>query len=144
MGQDWTAHVSGIHHRTLDRGMTLCVGQNHKEEAQTIHNLKCHNRNECWRKSCKDKEERGLLERLIVISGSRPQLDLKECIGTYEFGVIPPSLFASDGTVLLAYDKAKILHHLQFLVSNEQLVMLTPSMETSTSIASNNESDQEM
>ena len=64
-------------------------------------------------KLVKIKEERGLLERLIVISRSRTQLDLKECIGTYEFGAVPGSLFASDGTVLLAYDIAKILHHLE-------------------------------
>ena len=30
----------------------------------------------------KIKEERGLLERLIVIGRSRTQLDLKKCIGT--------------------------------------------------------------
>ena len=36
MRQDWTTHVSGIHHRTLHRWMTLCVSQNHKEEAQTF------------------------------------------------------------------------------------------------------------
>ena len=66
-----------------DRVMTLCVGQNHREETQNIQNLKCHDRNECWRtggKLVKIKEERGLLERLIVISRSRPQLDLKKCI----------------------------------------------------------------
>ena len=95
-------------------------------------------------KLVKIKEERGLLQRLIVISRSRPQLDLKECIGTYEFGVVPRSLFASDGTVLLAYDKAKILHHLELLVSNGQLVTHTPVMETSTSVAPNNENGQEM
>ena len=46
----------------------------------------------------KIKGERNLLQRLIVISIIRPQLDLKECIGTYEFGVhvVPWSLFASD------------------------------------------------
>ena len=55
-------------------------------------------------KLVKVKEERGLLVRLIVISRSRPQLDLKECIGTYEFGVVPRSLFASDAAILLAYD----------------------------------------
>ena len=54
------------------------------------------------------KEERGLLRRFIVISRSRPELDLKECIGTYEFGVVPRSIFASDGSLLLAYDKASI------------------------------------
>ena len=96
------------------------------------------------RKLVQMKEEHGLLQRPIVISRSPPQLDLKECIGTYEFGVVPRSLFASDGTVLLAYDKAKILHHLELLVSNEQLVMHTPAMETSTSVASNNENGQEM
>ena len=40
-------------------------------------------------KLIKIKEERGLLQRLIVISRSRSQLDLKECIGTYEFVVVP-------------------------------------------------------
>ena len=38
-----------------------------------------------------------------------------------------------------AYDKAKILNHLELFVSNEQLAMHTPVMKTSTSIASNNE-----
>ena len=94
-------------------------------------------------KLVKIKEERGLLQRLIVIS-RRPQLDLKECIGTYEFGVVPRSLFASDGTVLLAYDKAKILHHLELSVSTEQLVTHTPAMETPTSVASNNENGKEL
>ena len=77
------------------------------------------------------------MQILIVISRSRPQLDLKECIGSYEFGVVPQSLFASD-------DKAKILHHLELLVSNEQLVTHTPAMETSTSVASNNENGHEI
>ena len=84
------------------------------------------------------------MERLIVISRSRPQIDLKECIGTYELDVVPPCLFASDATILLVYGKAKILHHIAFLVSNEHLVMQTPAMETSTSIDSNNEDGQEM
>ena len=69
---------------------------------------------------------------------------MKECIGTYAFGVIPQSLNASDGVALLAYDKAKILHHLEFLLSNEQLARHTAEMETSMSIASNNENGQEM
>ena len=76
--------------------------------------------------------------RPIVISRSRPQLDMKEYIGTYEVGVIPRFLFASDGTVFLAHDKAKILHDLELLVGNEQLAMHPPAMKTSTSIASNN------
>ena len=56
------------------------------------------------------KEERGLMQRCIEISRSRRELDLKECIGTYEFDVVPRSLFA--GSLLLAYDKVSVLHHL--------------------------------
>ena len=58
----------------------------------------------------KTKEERGLLQRCIVIYRSRPELDLEECIGTYQFGVVPRSL-------LLAYDKASVLHHLEKLTT---------------------------
>ena len=71
-------------------------------------------------KMVKIKEEGGLLQRFIVISRSRPELDLKECIGTYEFGVIPWSLFASDGSLLLAYDKSAILHHMEKLCRDLQ------------------------
>ena len=35
------------------------------------------------------KEERGLLQRLIIISRSRPELDLQKCIGEFEFGLLP-------------------------------------------------------
>ena len=52
MRRDWTTNVSQIRHRTLDRGMTLCVGQNDKD-AQNIQNLKYHDRNECWWKAGK-------------------------------------------------------------------------------------------
>ena len=33
----------------------MCVGQNDNEEAQNIQNIKCHDRNECWFKACKDQ-----------------------------------------------------------------------------------------
>ena len=32
---------------------------------------------------------------------------------TFEFGLVPRSLFASDGSLLLAYDNATVLHHLE-------------------------------
>ena len=98
------------------------------------------------------KEERGLLEfgkidrhlKKLITAWSE---GLSECIGTYSsmnlmYTVVPRSLFASDGTVLLVYDKAKILHHLELLVSNEQLAMHT-AKETSTSIAPDNDNGQE-
>jgi len=71
-------------------------------------------------KIVKVKEERGLLQRFIVICRSRPELNLKQCIETYEFGLVPRSLFAADGTLLLAYDKAKIVQHLERLTEINQ------------------------
>ena len=63
----------------------------------------------------KIKEERNLLERFIVVSKSRPELDLKVCIEEFEFGVVPRSLFSLNGCLLLPYDKALILLNLQNL-----------------------------
>jgi len=80
-------------------------------------------------KLIKVKEERGLLQRFVVIARSRPVLDQKECIGTYELGIVPRSLFASDGPLLLAYDKAKILRHLQHLTDHEEPDLDDPAGE---------------
>ena len=74
-------------------------------------------------KLIKIKEERGPLQRFIVATRSRPDLDLKECIGKYEFGLIPRSLFASDGSLPLAYDKAKVLNHLEALIKDGEQVL---------------------
>ena len=55
--------------------------------------------------SCKDKvielkEDRSLFARLIAVCKSRPEINIKEVIGQYEFSVAPRSLFAPDGTML--------------------------------------------
>ena len=98
-------------------------------------------RNECWRKAGKEQRGAWTVARLIVVSISRPQLDLKECIGTYEFGITLS--ICVRWISLVGFDKAKIVHHLELLVSNEQLIMHTPAKEPSTGIASNNENGQE-
>ena len=80
-------------------------------------------------KVIKLKEERGLLQRFVIAARSRSDLDLKECIACYEFGVIPRSLFASDGSLLLAYDKSKILHGLENMVkANESQLQENPEV----------------
>ena len=38
----------------------------------------------------------------------------------HEFGLVLRSLFAADGTLLLAYDKTKIVHHLERLTGTNQ------------------------
>ena len=68
-------------------------------------------------KIIKLKEERGLLRRFVIAARCRPDLDLKDYIGNYEFGVIPRSLFQSDGSLLLPHDKSKVMHGLEGLIS---------------------------
>ena len=55
--------------------------------------------------SCKDKvielkEDRSLFARLMAVGKSRPDINIKEVIGQYEFSVAPRSLFTPDGTML--------------------------------------------
>ena len=55
--------------------------------------------------SCKDKvielkEDRSLFARLMTVCKSRPEINIKEVIGQYEFSLAPSSLFAPDGTML--------------------------------------------
>lgn len=55
--------------------------------------------------SCKDKvielkEDRSLFAKLMAVCKSRPEINIKEVIGHYEFSVAPSSLFAPDGTML--------------------------------------------
>ena len=64
-------------------------------------------------------EERNLLARFLIIMRSRPEIDMKEAIGQYEFSAVPRSLFTADGEMLLAYDKASILHALEDLPNEE-------------------------
>ena len=44
-------------------------------------------------------EERKLMNRLLVASRTRPDVDLQFCLGKYEFSVTPPSLFSPDGSL---------------------------------------------
>ena len=49
--------------------------------------------------SCKDKvielkEDRSLFARLMAVCKNRPEINIKEVIGQYEFSVVPRSLFA--------------------------------------------------
>lgn len=63
-------------------------------------------------KVIKLREERQLLARFLVIQQSRPELVLKlpATIGDYEMSVIPRSLFATDGSLLIPTDKSCIMH----------------------------------
>ena len=74
----------------------------------------------CIKTKVKDKivelrEERNLLARFIIVLRSRPDIDLKEALGKYEFSALPRSLFLPDGSIHLAYDKSKVMHAIEDL-----------------------------
>lgn len=75
-------------------------------------------------KVIKLREERQLLGRCLVIQRSRPELvpRLEEIIGDYEMGVIPRSLFAVDGSLLLPADKSSLLHQIEALKPSQSTV----------------------
>ena len=60
------------------------------------------------------KEERKLLNRLLIVSRTRPDLDLPKELGKYEFSVTPPSIFASDGTLNHEKKKSHIAVQLRY------------------------------
>jgi len=66
-------------------------------------------------KVVKLREDRQLLARFLVIQQSRPQLvdKLAETIGNYEMAVIPRSLFATDGTLLIPSDKSLFMKEIE-------------------------------
>ena len=59
------------------------------------------------------REERNLFQRLVLVSRTRQDIDLKKAIGEYEFGSIPRSLFTADGSLLLPTDKFKLMQKLE-------------------------------
>ena len=54
------------------------------------------------------QEDRALFARLLVVSKAR-DIDLKQAVGTYEFSVVPRSLFASDGSLLHTTSKSDLM-----------------------------------
>ena len=61
------------------------------------------------------KEEKSLFLRFLITSRKRPELDLEDCLGNFEFSVVPKALFSTDREPLLCTDKVKLLHHIEEL-----------------------------
>ena len=59
------------------------------------------------------KEDRSLLQRILVISQKRPEIDLPNLIGKYEFSITPRSLFSFDGKLLSCNDKSSVMHAIE-------------------------------
>ena len=90
--------------------------------------------------SCKDKvialkEARSLFARLMAVCKSRPEINIKEVIGQYEFSVVPRSLFAPDGTMLHCSAKSALMTILVKLGGeSEQRTTTGPQISASESI----------
>ena len=55
------------------------------------------------------QEDQCLFARMMVMCKSRPELDLQEAIGTYEFCLVPRLLFSTDGTLLHCSTKSALM-----------------------------------
>ena len=53
------------------------------------------------------KSERSLFARLIVVAKSRPEIDIKDCIGKFEFTTFPMSLFGGSGNRMTMTNKSQ-------------------------------------
>ena len=64
------------------------------------------------------QEDRSLFARMMMVCKSRPQIDIKETVGQYEFSIVPQSLFAADGTMLHCASKSNLMSILEKLNDN--------------------------
>ena len=75
------------------------------------------------------KEERNLLQRFTIIARSRPELNLEECIGEFEFGVVPRSLFSADGSLLPSRDKHKVSNIITKAIEDQNVYSQTETVQ---------------
>ena len=54
-------------------------------------------------------EDRNLFARMMLVCKSRLDIDVKEAVGTYQFSVVPRSLFAADVTLLHCSRKSALM-----------------------------------
>lgn len=64
------------------------------------------------------KEDRNLFARLLLVTKTRPEICIEDCIGNHELSVVPRSLFAADGTMLKCLNKSSLMAILEKLPSS--------------------------
>ena len=64
-------------------------------------------------KADKIRSERNLFARCLVVTRSRPELDIRDIFGHYELTPHPRSVFDATGQLLPAVDKCKLMHILE-------------------------------
>ena len=80
------------------------------------------------------KEERKLMPKFVIAARTRPEIDLPAYFGSYEFSVVPKSLFATDGCLRLNTDEAIIAQELIKLQQEECNQSTEVSRKVSTKV----------
>ena len=83
---------------------SVYLGANEKDKAQCLETVNKKTKLKVADQVVKLKSERSLFARLIVVAKSRPEIDIKDCIGKFEFTTFPRSLFDGSGK---SYDHDK-------------------------------------
>ena len=65
------------------------------------------------------------MTRLLVISRSRPGIDISELFAKHEFSVVPHSLFDNEGKMLKCSDKAAFLRGMEEMASEDRIFQQT-------------------
>ena len=73
------------------------------------------------------KEDRCLFARMMVICKSRPEIDIKEAVGVYEFSVVPRSMFAADGNMLYCSAKSTLVSIVKKVLSDRSVEQAEPT-----------------
>ena len=66
------------------------------------------------------KEEKKLMTKFIIASRKQEDIDLPYYFCTYEFSVIPCSLFQPDGTLLLDTDKSTVMYKIEKAIESDR------------------------
>ena len=61
------------------------------------------------------REDRNLFARMLLVSKSRPDINVAETVGKYELSVVPRSMFAADGSMLHCQKKSTLMTILEEL-----------------------------
>lgn len=86
------------------------------------------------------KEDVNLLSKLLIVSKSRPEFDLKSVVSKYELSAVPRSLYSSDGEMHHGSAKSKLMHLLENMVemtrtySNNDLASICPETDNSIEV----------
>ena len=70
------------------------------------------------------------MSRFLIAARKRPEIELEQCIGVYEFSVVPRSLFSFDGQPLHCTDKSKVLHLIEEMSTLEDTEAKRPGQNS--------------